>query len=143
MAAAWERKKWGLPGGAWSWGQGDHHLGAGDNKESLEEGMGTGSPSQAQSHTCLTALACLCVNHKITQVPDGTVLLEFRKGFKIGDKLLRPAMVKVGALLTLTGGVDHGQRLWRGQGVDHGQCLWRGQAGRIGASLGMHAGNTW
>ena len=29
------------------------------------------------------------------QVADGTVLMEFRKGFKIGDKLLRPAMVKV------------------------------------------------
>lgn len=30
-------------------------------------------------------------------VDDGTVLLEFRRGFKIGDKLLRPAMVKVHA----------------------------------------------
>eukprot|EP00879_Flechtneria_rotunda_P000773 GHRR01000894.1.p2 GENE.GHRR01000894.1~~GHRR01000894.1.p2 ORF type:complete len:298 (+),score=138.91 GHRR01000894.1:171-1064(+) len=29
------------------------------------------------------------------EVPDGTVLLEFRKGFKMGDRLLRPAMVKV------------------------------------------------
>jgi molecular chaperone GrpE len=29
------------------------------------------------------------------EVPDGTVLEEFRKGFMIGDKLLRPAMVKV------------------------------------------------
>ncbi|GAX81060.1 hypothetical protein CEUSTIGMA_g8495.t1 [Chlamydomonas eustigma] len=29
------------------------------------------------------------------EVEDGTVLMEFRKGFKIGDKLLRPAMVKV------------------------------------------------
>lgn len=28
-------------------------------------------------------------------VPDGTVLAEFRKGFKLGDKLLRAAMVKV------------------------------------------------
>lgn len=27
--------------------------------------------------------------------PDGTVLVEFRKGFKIGEKLLRPAMVQV------------------------------------------------
>ncbi|PNH03123.1 Protein GrpE, partial [Tetrabaena socialis] len=27
--------------------------------------------------------------------PDGTVLQEFRKGFAIGGKLLRPAMVKV------------------------------------------------
>lgn len=29
------------------------------------------------------------------EVADGTVLLEFRKGFKLGDKLIRPAMVKV------------------------------------------------
>jgi molecular chaperone GrpE len=29
------------------------------------------------------------------EVPDGTVLLEFRKGFKMGERLLRPAMVKV------------------------------------------------
>lgn len=31
-------------------------------------------------------------------VPDGTVLAEFRKGFKLGDKLLRAAMVKVSIL---------------------------------------------
>ncbi len=30
--------------------------------------------------------------------PDGTVLQEFRKGFAIGGKLLRPAMVKVGGI---------------------------------------------
>jgi molecular chaperone GrpE len=29
------------------------------------------------------------------EVPDGSVLMEFRKGFKLGDRLLRPAMVKV------------------------------------------------
>lgn len=29
------------------------------------------------------------------EVPDNTVLMEFRKGFKIGNSLLRPAMVKV------------------------------------------------
>jgi hypothetical protein len=29
------------------------------------------------------------------EVPDGTVLMEFRKGFKMGERLLRPAMVKV------------------------------------------------
>ena len=28
-------------------------------------------------------------------VPDGTVLQEFRKGFRIGSTLLRPAMVQV------------------------------------------------
>lgn len=30
-----------------------------------------------------------------TEVPDGTVLVEYRKGFRIGDKLIRPAMVQV------------------------------------------------
>lgn len=29
------------------------------------------------------------------EVPDGTVIMEFRKGFKMGDRMLRPAMVKV------------------------------------------------
>lgn len=29
------------------------------------------------------------------EVPDGTVLEEFRKGFRLGETLLRPAMVKV------------------------------------------------
>jgi len=29
------------------------------------------------------------------EVPDGTVIMEFRKGFKMGERLLRPAMVKV------------------------------------------------
>lgn len=32
------------------------------------------------------------------EVEDNTVLMEFRKGFKLGDKLLRPAMVKVGGV---------------------------------------------
>lgn len=29
------------------------------------------------------------------EVADGTVLQEFRKGFRMGERLLRPAMVKV------------------------------------------------
>ena len=29
------------------------------------------------------------------EVPEGTVLQEFRKGFRIGSTLLRPAMVQV------------------------------------------------
>lgn len=29
------------------------------------------------------------------EVPDDTVIMEFRKGFRMGDRLLRPAMVKV------------------------------------------------
>lgn len=29
------------------------------------------------------------------EVPDGTVLQEFRRGFRLGETLLRPSMVKV------------------------------------------------
>lgn len=32
-----------------------------------------------------------------TEFEEGIVLQEFRKGFKIGDRLLRPSMVKVSA----------------------------------------------
>ena len=32
-----------------------------------------------------------------SEVPEGFIVAEFRKGFMIGDKLLRPAMVKVSA----------------------------------------------
>lgn len=35
-------------------------------------------------------------------MPDGTVLQEFRRGFKLGKTLLRPGMVKVGPLRTLS-----------------------------------------
>lgn len=43
---------------------------------------------------------CACVSHPpaylpCTQFEDGLVSLEFRKGFRMGDKLVRPAMVKV------------------------------------------------
>lgn len=31
-------------------------------------------------------------------LPEGTIIQEFRKGFKIGDKLIRAAMVKVFSL---------------------------------------------
>ena len=34
-------------------------------------------------------------------VPDGTILQEFRKGFQCGDRLLRAAMVKVAFILIL------------------------------------------
>ena len=32
-----------------------------------------------------------------TEIEEGVILEEFRKGFKLGDRLLRPAMVKVSA----------------------------------------------
>eukprot|EP00884_Botryococcus_braunii_P021484 jgi/Botrbrau1/8019/Bobra.384_2s0041.1 len=36
-------------------------------------------------------------------LPDGTIIQEFRKGFKIGDKLIRAAMVKVSFVETAAG----------------------------------------
>jgi molecular chaperone GrpE len=32
-----------------------------------------------------------------TEYEEGIIIQEFRKGFRLGDKLLRPAMVKVSA----------------------------------------------
>lgn len=32
-----------------------------------------------------------------TEFEDGVIIQEFRKGFKLGDRLLRPSMVKVSA----------------------------------------------
>jgi molecular chaperone GrpE len=48
----------------------------------------TGSPFDPALHEAIMREAS-------AEVPDGTVLQEFRKGFRLGDKLLRPAMVKV------------------------------------------------
>ena len=36
------------------------------------------------------------------QYPEGVVIEEFRRGFMLGDKLLRPAMVKVSSGLRST-----------------------------------------
>ena len=33
--------------------------------------------------------------NSITYTPDGQIVAEFRRGYRIGSKLLRPAMVKV------------------------------------------------
>ena len=49
---------------------------------------GVGSPFDPKMHDGI-------MREANNDVPDGTVLEEFRKGFMIGDKLLRPAMVKV------------------------------------------------
>lgn len=52
-------------------------------------------------------------------VPDGTVLEEFRKGFRLGETLLRPAMVKVGGWPE--GGWGWGRG--KGQGQTHAYHL--------------------
>ncbi|KAL4458256.1 hypothetical protein ABPG75_013121 [Micractinium tetrahymenae] len=54
----------------------------------LEATPGVGSPFDPNLHDAI-------MREPNSEVPDGTVLEEFRKGFTIGDKLLRPAMVKV------------------------------------------------
>jgi molecular chaperone GrpE len=49
---------------------------------------GVGSPFDPEFHDAI-------MRQPNNEVPDGTVLQEFRKGFKVGDKLLRAAMVQV------------------------------------------------
>jgi molecular chaperone GrpE len=48
----------------------------------------TGSPFDPEVHEAI-------MREPNDEVADGTVLQEFRKGFRLGSKLLRPAMVKV------------------------------------------------
>ena len=40
-------------------------------------------------------------------MPDGTVLQEFRRGFRLGKTLLRPGMVKVMFLSSVKQGLEH------------------------------------
>lgn len=47
-----------------------------------------GSPFDPEIHDAI-------MREETTEVEDGLVMQEFRKGFRLGDKLLRPAMVKV------------------------------------------------
>lgn len=54
----------------------------------LEAVPGAGEPFDPEVHEAI-------MREPNEDVPDGTVLEEFRKGFKLGDRLLRPAMVKV------------------------------------------------
>ncbi|KAL4422080.1 hypothetical protein ABPG77_001548 [Micractinium sp. CCAP 211/92] len=54
----------------------------------LEATPGVGSPFDPNLHDAI-------MREPNSEVPDGTVLEEFRKGFTFGDKLLRAAMVKV------------------------------------------------
>jgi hypothetical protein len=49
----------------------------------------TGTPFDPEVHEAI-------MREPNNEVEDGTVLQEFRKGFRLGSKLLRPAMVKVG-----------------------------------------------
>jgi molecular chaperone GrpE len=54
----------------------------------LEAVPGAGEPFDPEVHEAI-------MREPNEDVPDGTVLEEFRKGFMLGDRLLRPAMVKV------------------------------------------------
>ena len=54
----------------------------------LEAVAGVGEPFDPEVHEAI-------MREPSEDVPDGTVLDEFRKGFRLGDRLLRPAMVKV------------------------------------------------
>jgi molecular chaperone GrpE len=54
----------------------------------LEAVSGAGEPFDPEVHEAI-------MREPNGDVPDGTVLEEFRKGFRLGDRLLRPAMVKV------------------------------------------------
>ncbi|DBA78448.1 hypothetical protein WJX79_008362 [Trebouxia sp. C0005] len=54
----------------------------------VEAVPGVGHPFDPNFHEAI-------VSEPNDDVPDGTVLQEFRKGFQCGDRLIRPAMVKV------------------------------------------------
>ena len=54
----------------------------------VEAVPGVGYPFDPNFHEAI-------VSEENDDVPDGTVLQEFRKGFKCGDRLIRAAMVKV------------------------------------------------
>jgi molecular chaperone GrpE len=54
----------------------------------LEVVPGAGAPFDPEVHEAI-------MREESNDVEEGTVLQEFRKGFRLGDKLLRPAMVKV------------------------------------------------
>ena len=58
----------------------------------VEAVPGVGHPFDPNYHEAI-------VSEPNDDVPDGTVLQEFRKGFQCGDRLIRPAMVKVSCLL--------------------------------------------
>ena len=54
----------------------------------VEAVPGVGYPFDPNYHEAI-------LSEENNDVPDGTILQEFRKGFKCGDRLLRAAMVKV------------------------------------------------
>lgn len=62
----------------------------------VEATPGVGHPFDPRFHDAI-------MQEPNDDVPDGTVLAEFRKGFKLGDKLLRAAMVKVSSSPTMHG----------------------------------------
>lgn len=54
----------------------------------VEAVPGVGAPFDPEVHDAI-------MREENDEVPDGTVLKEFRRGFKLGSQLLRPAMVQV------------------------------------------------
>jgi molecular chaperone GrpE len=54
----------------------------------VEAVPGVGSPFNPEVHDAI-------MREENDDVPDGTVLKEFRRGFRLGDQLMRPAMVQV------------------------------------------------
>ena len=54
----------------------------------VEAVPGVGAPFDPELHEAI-------MREEKDDVPDGTVLREFRRGFRLGDKLLRAAMVQV------------------------------------------------
>lgn len=57
-------------------------------RQPLPSCAGVGEPFDPNVHDAI-------MREPSEEVPDGTVLEEFRKGFRLGETLLRPAMVKV------------------------------------------------
>ena len=60
----------------------------------VEAVPGVGAPFDPELHEAI-------MREESDDVPDGTVLREFRRGFRLGDKLLRAAMVQVRRPLSL------------------------------------------
>ncbi|MBI2252478.1 MAG: nucleotide exchange factor GrpE [Armatimonadetes bacterium] len=58
------------------------------NKEGLEEIKACGEIFDPYYHECIAKIDSL-------EHPDETILEEFQKGYKLKDKILRPALVKV------------------------------------------------
>lgn len=60
----------------------------------VETVAGVGTPFDPEFHEAI-------MREERDDVPDGTVLKEFRRGFRLGSQLLRAAMVQVGLVQSL------------------------------------------